>query len=245
MTFQWTKKIRKLIMKKNILRKHNLPYTQNWNLGTLGYFFTSNFERRCNLDAKTTKSLPRLPLPTNSYFSNLFHSFIFQRSFSKKFVDLLLLEKATKTHNFANTFYTLYCECILYYRSKHKHKKSCFVNARILESFYKKGKTLRKKMKKWQIENSEKSEILKISKKVFWVFLFQSFRFWPAKKIENSDLKILENNFRDFRDLRVFWVFDLACFDIKFNVFRFWCHVATFYEHCMVRYFLCQCNDLP
>ena len=44
------------------------------------------------------------------------------------------------------------------YRSKHKHKKSCFVNARILESFYKKGKKLRKKMKKWQIENSEKSE---------------------------------------------------------------------------------------
>ena len=42
------------------------------------------------------------------------------------------------------------------YRSKHKHKKSCFVNAKILESFYKKGKKLRKKKKKWQIENSEK-----------------------------------------------------------------------------------------
>ena len=34
------------------------------------------------------------------------------------------------------------------YRSKHKHEKSCFINARILlESFYKKGKKLRKKMK--------------------------------------------------------------------------------------------------
>ena len=57
------------------------------------------------------------------------------------------------------------------YRSKHKHKKSCFVNARILESFYKKGKKLRKKMKKWQIENSEKSEISEISEKLFRVFL--------------------------------------------------------------------------
>ena len=58
-------------------------------------------------------------------------------------------------------------------------------------------------MKKWQIENSEKSEIFKISEKLFGVFLFPSFRFCPKAKIENSDLKILEN-FRDFR------VFDLA-----------------------------------
>ena len=72
-------------MKKNILRKRNfvvkvtfkgsvmilekkvkisevsefsiLPYTQNRKLGNLGKFsFTSNFERRCNLDAKTTKN---------------------------------------------------------------------------------------------------------------------------------------------------------------------------------------------
>ena len=67
--------------------------------------------------------------------------------------NLLLLEKSTKTHNFAifsfaNTFYTLYCECILYYRSKHKHKKSCFANARILESFYKKGKKIKKENEK-------------------------------------------------------------------------------------------------
>ena len=48
------------------------------------------------------------------------------------------------------------------YRSKHKHKKSCFVNARILESFYEKGKKLRKKIKKCQIENSETSEISKV-----------------------------------------------------------------------------------
>ena len=87
------------------------------------------------------------------------------------------------------------------YRSKHKHQKSCFVNARILESFSKKGKKLRKKKKKWQIENSEKSEI---SEKLFRVFLFPSFRFCPTAKIEKSDLKILEKNFRDFR------VFDLA-----------------------------------
>ena len=96
------------------------------------------------------------------------------------------------------------------YRSKHKHKKSCFVNARILESFYKKGKKLRKKMKKWQIENSEKSEISVISEKLFRVFLFPSFRFYPTAKIENSDFKILEKNFRDFRDFRGFRVFYLA-----------------------------------
>ena len=120
--------------------------------------------------------------------------------------NLLLLEKATKTHNFG---IFSFCKYILYsilwmhfnYRSKHKHKKSCFVNARILESFYKKGKKLRKKMKKWQIEKSEVSEI---SEKLFRVFLFSSFRFCPTAKIENSDLKILEKNFRDFR------VFDLA-----------------------------------
>ena len=56
-------------------------------------------------------------------------------------------------------------------------------------------------MKKWQIENSEKSEI---SEKLFRVFFFPSFRFCPTAKIENSDLKISEKNFRGFR------VFDLA-----------------------------------
>ena len=112
--------------------------------------------------------------------------------------------------HFANTFYTLYCECILYYRSKHKHKKSCFVNGRILESFYKKGKKLRKKMKKWQIENSENS---KISEKLFRVFLFPNFRFCATAKTENSDLIILEKNFRVFR------VFDLAFQAICFRLF--------------------------
>ena len=49
----------------------------------------------------------------------------------------------------------------------------------------------------WQIENSE---IL------FRVFLFPSFLFCPRAKIENSDLKILEKKFGDFRDLRGFRV---------------------------------------
>ena len=44
-------------MKKNRMRKQNLPYTQNRNL-----FFTSNFQRSCNLDVKTTKNLPRQKL---------------------------------------------------------------------------------------------------------------------------------------------------------------------------------------
>ena len=59
-------------------------------------------------------------------------------------------------------------------------------------------------MKKWQIENSEISEISEI---LFRVFLFPSFRFCPTAKIENSDLKISEKNFRDFQG---FQVFDLA-----------------------------------
>ena len=57
-------------------------------------------------------------------------------------------------------------------------------------------------MKKWQIENLEISEIL------FRVFLFPSFRFCPIAKIENSDLKISEKNFRVFQDFLVFRVFD-------------------------------------
>ena len=65
-------------------------------------------------------------------------------------------------------------------------------------------------MKMWQIENLEKSEISKISTKLFRVFLFPSFRFCPTAKIKNSDLKILEKNFQDFGDFQVFRVFDLA-----------------------------------
>ena len=34
------------------------------------------------------------------------------------------------------------------YRSKHRHKKSCFANTRILESFYKKGKKIKKENEK-------------------------------------------------------------------------------------------------
>ena len=59
-------------------------------------------------------------------------------------------------------------------------------------------------MKKWQIENSERSRISEISQKLFLVFLFPSFQFFPTTKIENSDLKILGKNFRDFRDFRGF-----------------------------------------
>ena len=62
-------------------------------------------------------------------------------------------------------------------------------------------------MKKWQIENLEISEIL------FRVFLFPSFRFCTIAKIENSDLKTSEKNFRVFRD---FQVFDLANFTVFF-----------------------------
>ena len=63
MTFQWTKKLFNLSMKKNILRKHNFSYTQNQKLGTLGKVVrASSFWRSCNLDAKTTKNLLRQKL---------------------------------------------------------------------------------------------------------------------------------------------------------------------------------------
>ena len=39
-----------------------------------------------------------------------------------------------------------------------------------------------------------------------------NFQFCPTAKIENSDLKISEKNFRVFRDFQVFQVFDLANF---------------------------------
>ena len=57
---------------------------------------------------------------------------------------------------------------------------------------------------KGQVKNSEKSEILEISEILFPVFLSPSFRFCSTAKIENSDLKISEKNFRGFR------VFNLA-----------------------------------
>ena len=69
-------------------------------------------------------------------------------------------------------------------------------------------------MKKWQIENSEKSEI---SEKLFRVFLFPSFRFWPTAKIENSNLKISKKSFWDFQDFRSSRVFDLACLGSNWN----------------------------
>ena len=63
---------------------------------------------------------------------------------------------------------------------------------------------------KGQVKNSEKSEILEISEILFPVFLSPSFRFCSTAKIENSDLKISEKNFRGFREFRGFRVFNLA-----------------------------------
>ena len=40
--------------------------------------------------------------------------------------------------------------------------------------------------------------------------IIPSFRFSPTAKIENSDFKFLEKNFRDFRDFQGFQVFHLA-----------------------------------
>ena len=56
-------------------------------------------------------------------------------------------------------------------------------------------------MKKWQIENSETSEISEI---LFRVFLFPSFRFCPTAKIENSDLKISDLKISEFSEISEF-----------------------------------------
>ena len=100
--------------------------------------------------------------------------------------NLLLLKKATKTHkfgifSFCKCILYLYCECILTIDQKistrnHVSLRQEYSLRQELESFYKKGKKLRKRIKKWQIENSEKSEISEISEKLSPVFLFPSFR---------------------------------------------------------------------
>ena len=72
-------------------------------------------------------------------------------------------------------------------------------------------------MKKWQIENSETSEISEI---LFQVFLFPSFQFCVRAKIENSDLKILEKNFRDFRGFWIFYLASLMCKVKQSNLYQ-------------------------
>ena len=70
---------------------------------------------------------------------------------------------------------------------------------------------LKKKFfEKWKNDKSKTLEILVISEILFRVFLFPSFWFCSRAKIENSDLKISEKNFRDFRDFWGFRVFDLV-----------------------------------
>ena len=93
-------------------------------------------------------------------------------------------------------------------------------------------------MKKWQIENSETSEILQISEILFRVFLFASFWFCPIAKIENSDLKISEKN------LLVFRVFDLAYSEpvlsfrttnvLLYPLIKIWATHYSFFIHFLV-----------
>ena len=54
-------------------------------------------------------------------------------------------------------------------------------------------------MKKWQIKNSETSEILEISEILFRVFSFPNYQFCPIANIKNSDLKNSEKCFPRFR----------------------------------------------
>ena len=108
--------------------------------------------------------------------------------------NLLLLQKSTKTHNFGILAFWLFILQIhfIHYILNASYTIDQNINTRnhvllmqeYQKAFIKKGKKLRKKMKKWQIENSEK---LEISEKLFRVFLFSSFRFCPKAKIENPN----------------------------------------------------------
>ena len=59
-------------------------------------------------------------------------------------------------------------------------------------------------MKKWQIENSKKSQNSEISEKFFGVFWFLGFQFCPKAKIENSDLKILISEISEISEVSDF-----------------------------------------
>ena len=68
-----------------------------------------------------------------------------------------------------------------------------------------------------------------------WVFLFPSFRFYPIVKIENSDSKISEKNFRVFR------VFGMAVyFGIFFNDWI----IYTLFQISFQKRFLLKRNQL-
>ena len=51
--------------------------------------------------------------------------------------------------------------------------------------------------------------------------IIPSFQFCPTAKIENSDLKILEENLRDFREFRGFRVFDQAIMSPYFYIEKY------------------------
>ena len=92
---------------------------------------------------------------------------------------------------FANTFYILYCECILYYRPKHKHKKSCSVHARILESFYKKGEKIKKENEKVANRKLRKVGNLRNLGKVIPSFLVSEFLILPYSQNRKLGFKNL------------------------------------------------------
>ena len=80
--------------------------------------------------------------------------------------------------------------------------KRLFLHFRILKKF---------SFEKWKNDKSKTRKIRK-SRKNYSEFYFPVLILAVGPKsanIENSDLKCLENNFRDFRDFRGFWVFDL------------------------------------
>ena len=70
-----------------------------------------------------------------------------------------------------------------------------FVNTRVLDSFYKKGKKIKKENER--VANRKLGKLIPS-------FVVPNFRFFPTAKIKNSDLKIFKKNFRDFRGFQVF-----------------------------------------
>ena len=88
-------------------------------------------------------------------------------------------------------------------------KKHLYIKKRIEERKWKIGKS--KTRKSWKSQKSRKN---------YSKFYYSEFSILSNRQIENSDLKISENNFRDFQ---LFRVFDLALhrYVAKFNSYSF------------------------
>ena len=110
----------------------------------------------------------------------------------------------------ANAFYTI---------AQNKHKKSCFVNARILESFYEKGKKIKKENEKLANRKLGKVRNLGNLRKIILSFLISEFSILPYSQNRKLGFENLGKKFPRIPRFPIFWVFDLA---VKLVNIFFW-----------------------